>query len=150
MKPSRGSRLTIHQRLHSEADAVYAQGKHGGQRRVIQLPRGALQGDLGSGCDRELVAEGVGQLPHQGRGKDAGGAPSQVDAVHLLRNEGFTEALTQGADFATKASDILLMSADRGNAGGKVAVGAFGAAKGDRNVNTERIHPPPAPSCYLF
>jgi hypothetical protein len=37
----------------------------------------------------------------------------------------------------------LLMSADRGNAGGKVAVGAFGAAKGDRNVNTERIHLPP-------
>src|SRR5580692_4737648 len=124
MKPSRSGRLTIHQRLHSEADAVYARGEHGGERRVIQLPRSALQGDLGFGLDRELLAEGVGKLPHQGRGKDAGGASSQVDAVHLLRNEGFAEALAQGADFATKASDVLLMSADRGNAGGKVAVGA--------------------------
>ncbi len=112
MKPSGGGRLTIDQRLHSEADAVYTQGEHGGQRRVIQLPRSALQGDLGSGRDRELLAQGVGKLPHQGRGKDAGGASSQVDAVHLLRNEGFSEAPAQAADFATKAGDILLMGAD--------------------------------------
>jgi hypothetical protein len=40
------------------------------------------------------------------------------------------------------------MSADRRNTGGKVAVGALGAAKRDRDVNAERVHPPP-PTAFL-
>ena len=63
MKASGGSRLTIDERLHAEAEAVDAQGEHGGERGVVQLAGSAFERDLGSGCDRELLAQGVGKLP---------------------------------------------------------------------------------------
>jgi hypothetical protein len=57
----------------------------------------------------------------------------------LLRKHCIGEA----PDLLANARHILPVRADRGNPGGKVAVGALGAAKRNRNVNTERIHPAP-------
>ncbi len=113
MKPSRGRRLTVDQRLHAKAEAVDAQGEHGGERGVIQLARSALECDLSLGCDCELLAQGMGELLYQGRGEHTGGSSSQVNAVNLLGNEGFAEALAYAADFAVDAGDILFMRAGR-------------------------------------
>ena len=99
--------------------------------------------------NRELLAQGAAKLPYQGRRKHAGRPSAQVDTVHQFGNSRATQTRPQAADFPTNPGDVLLVSFHRRDAGGKVAVGAFGAAKRNRNVDAERIHPLPK-SCYLF
>ena len=142
METSCGRCLTIHQGLHAETDAVDAKSQHGLQRGVVQLARSALQGDFGIRGNSELLAQGAAKLPHQGRGQDAGRPTAKVDAVHQFRDRGVAQPLPQAANIPTNPGHILLVGFYRRHAGGKVAVGAFGAAKRNRNVNAERIHPP--------
>src|SRR5258708_34481357 len=70
METSCGRGLTIHQGLHAETDTVDAKSQHGLQGRVIQLARGALQGDFGVRGNSELLAQGAGTLPNLRRGQD--------------------------------------------------------------------------------
>ena len=148
MKTAGGRGLTIDQGLHTETDPVDAKASMAASAGSSSCP-GAHSSVISAPGEMTNSWRRVWASSSTGRGKHAGGASAQVNAVHLLWNGRAAQALPHAADIPANPGDILLVSAHRRNAGGKVAVGAFGAAKRNRNVNTERIHPVPVLSADL-
>ena len=141
MQASACRRLAIDERLHAQAGAIHSGLDERFERRLIQLPRRAFDGDLRIRRDVELGAQVREKARQQLRGEQAGRSAAQVDRVHAARQMhahpiGPGPGSSQIGDQAVHVAGVLAGGIDPR---GEVAKGALRAAIGDGEVETERV-----------
>ncbi len=141
VRAGRRAGLVVDKGLHAEGDAVNAGAQRGFKRSRLELKRRSLQRDLHIGNDVELLPDTADKLRKERRREQRRRAAAEVDGVDLRRELEAAGASPHArrAKLRHKRGDVGGHGAERVHAGGKVAEGALGAAKRDRDVQAERV-----------
>src|SRR5579863_10248302 len=102
--------------------------------------RGALDGDLSIWAQRKILSQRFKQLPKLRLTKNVGGATAEINRIELWRKDRAQSACERLAacHISTDAVNVTLHSLFRKNIRCEIAVAAFRAAEGHRNIGPER------------
>ena len=141
VQPPAHPRLAVDERLHTQAHAVNALRRQRFQRAIPQLARRALHRNLGVRLPHKLRPQRCKQTRNQSRRQQAGRSAAQVDCIHPPRQ---THPHSRSprpcrCHVLDDPVHIALVVARRIDSRRKVAIGALGAAKRNRDVEAEPV-----------
>ncbi len=132
--------LAVEEALDAEADAVDAAFGKGLQGLIGELSGSAFDGDFGVGGEYEFLADGAEDGVKVSRREQNGRAPAEVNGVNDA-GQMDPERVSAGVavmEVFDESLDVATVLAGGIDAGGEVAVRAFGAAEGDGEVESDR------------
>ncbi len=132
------SGFNINERLHAQADAIYAAAQQCLQRFLTERAGRALDRDLGVGMHLKLRSNRV-EDPLQLSGlEDGGSAAAEIDRIHLMLelSTHLLRGLRSARHVGAHSLHIALKNGARKHVGREIAVAALRLAERHRNVDS--------------
>jgi len=133
--------FSIDEGLHTQTHAVDARSNQRVKGFAGNLTWRALDGDFGIRVEMKICPNGGKEILNQAWSKQAGGSTAQVNGVDTPGQiyVDLPGPLAGRLQIVDEAVNITRVLAGRINARGKVAVGALRPAKGDGDVEPQRV-----------